>query len=416
MGKKTLKISLYVAIIVLAFCLTCAFVWLVSYVTSKDTGLPRLDISVSEKIDSKDDYVDCELSISNTSVEYEISGATGGIKGRGNTTWKYPKKPYRIKLDEKTSLFGEDASKSWVLLAMYNDFSLSKDALAFKLGASIGSGDYVPSYHYVDLYINGVYNGLYLLTEHINENDERTNVEYDFDKDDTEVPFLVELDDYAELDGGVLGVDYFNIGSLSYTIKYPDATQRYTDAQFEYIKSYITRVHNLANKKNVTISELSEYIDINSFIDYYLIQEIMIQADMNYKSVFMYKSIDGKLKMGPLWDYDWALDGPSLLFWADYELKEDEFAGWGTWFYALVKNSPEFRAAVKARWSEIEDKIRAASEEFKQENEYISRGAHKDWLRWHYYNISANYRDSFDKAYKVLLARIDWIDNKIENF
>ena len=285
MRKKVLNIFLIALISVLVFSFVCAFSWLVAYLTSRETGLPRLDISVDEKISSKEEYASCEISISNTLEEYEISGATGGIRGRGNTTWKYPKKPYRIKLDSKASLFGENASKSWVLLAMYNDFSLSKDALAFKLGASLENGDYVPSYHYVDLYINGVYEGLYLLTEHINENDERTNVEYKFDKNDTEVPFLVELDDYAELDGGVEGVDYFKVGNCFYTIKYPDSTERYTQAQFEYIKNYITKVHNLAHKKSTTINELEELVDVTSFIDYYLVQEIMIQTYSSYLPV-----------------------------------------------------------------------------------------------------------------------------------
>ena len=414
MRKKVLKIFLITIISVLVFSLVCAFSWLVAYLTAHETGLPRLDISADGRINSKEEYVNCKISISNTLEEYEISGATGGIRGRGNTTWKYPKKPYRIKLDKKTSLFGEDASKSWVLLAMYNDFSLSKDALAFKLGASLENGDYVPSYHYVDLYINGVYKGLYLLTEHINENDERTNVEYNFGKNDTVVPFLVELDDYAEING-VEGVDYFRVGAATYTIKYPNNSERYTKEQFDYIKNYITKVHNLAHKKNTTISELEELVDITSFIDYYLIQEIMIQADVNYKSVFMYKSIDGKMKMGPLWDYDWALDGPSLAYWFKYELKENEFAGTGTWFYELLENSPEFRNAVKIRWGEIEEKVRLACEEFKLESDTITRGAHKDWLRWHFYNISADYKTSLEKTLNVLHNRIDWLDNKIEN-
>ena len=141
----------------------------------------------------------------------------------------------------------------------------------------------------------------------------------------------------------------------------------------------------------------------------------MIQADVNYKSVFMYKSVDGKMKMGPLWDYDWALDGPSLLYWYDYELKEEELASEGTWFYGLLLNSPEFREAVKARWGEIEDKIRSAADEFYQESGYISTAAHKDWLRWHYYNRGADYRENLDKAYAVLYRRINWLDNKMEN-
>ncbi len=414
MKSKALKVILIILISTIAFCLVCALCWLVAFLTSSDTDLPRLDLTVDGKVTSKEEYVPCSLTLSDGDTVI-IDGVSGGIRGRGNTTWKYPKKPYRLKLDSKTSFFGEAPSKSWVLLAMYNDFSLSKDALAFKLGASLDNGDYVPSYNYVELYVNGIYKGLYLLTEQINENKEHTNVKCDFDKNDTEVPFLVELDDYAELDGGIEGEDYFKIGNLFYTVKYPDKTERYTKAQFDYIKNYVTKVHSLCYKENVTLDELAEYIDVGSFIDYFLIQEIVIQPDINYKSVYMYKSVDGKMKMGPLWDYDWALSGPSLAFWYDYELKETEFCSKGTWFYALLTRSPEFRQALKVRWAEIEDKIRIAASDFYEENQRISKAAHKDWLRYHYYNSGATFMRNFERDFEVLYRRIDWLDNEINN-
>lgn len=416
MKSKALKAFLVILISTILFCLTCAFPWLVAYLTSYDTGMPRLDITAEGKITSKDEYVSCSVSLSGTDEEFLIEGVSGGIKGRGNTTWKYPKKPYRLKLDKKTSFFGEEASKSWVLLAMYNDFSLSRDALAFKLGASLNNGDYVPSYNYVELYINGIYKGLYLLTEQINENKEHTNVKQSFDANDVSVPFLVELDDYAELDGGKEGVDYFKIGNLFYTVKYPDKNERYTDEQFKYIENYIKRVHALCYKENVTLDELEEYIDVNSFIDYYLIQEIVIQPDIDTKSVYMYKSKDGKLKMGPLWDYDWAFSGPSLAFWFDYELKETELCSHGTWFYALLSRSPEFRIAVKARYAEIKDTVIDAAYEFKAENEHISKAAHKDWLRHHYYNSGATYKRNFERDFEVLLRRIEYLDSVFSKY
>ncbi len=413
MKSKALRVFIIILFSTIAFCFACALAWLAAYLTSYDSEIPRLDITVDGKITSKEEYVTCSLSLSDENEEILLEGISGGIRGRGNTTWKYPKKPYRLKLDSKVSFFGEDASKSWVLLAMYNDFSLSKDALAFKLGASLENGDYVPSYNYVELYINGRYKGLYLLTEQINENKERTDVKDNFDKDDTKVPFLVELDGYAELDGGTEGVDYFKIGDLFYSVKYPDKTERYTDAQFEYIKNYVTKVHNLCYKQNVTLAELSEYIDVNSFIDYYLIQEIVIQPDIDTKSVYMYKSTDGKMKMGPLWDYDWAFSGPSLAFWSDYELKETEFCTRGTWFYALLSRSPEFCEAVKARFFEIEGTIRSAAYEFKEENAKISTAAHKDFLRYHYYNGYATYERNFEKNFSLLMRRIDWLSDEI---
>ena len=416
MKTKAFRILLIILISTIAFCFSCALAWLGAFLTSYDTNMPRLDVSVDGKITSKEEYKQISLSLSDENGEILLENISGEIKGRGNTTWKYPKKPYRLKLDAKTSFFGEAASKSWVLLAMYNDFSLSRDALAFKLAKSLGNGDYVPSYHYVELYINDRYKGLYLLTEQINENPERTGVKYNFDEKDTEVPFLVELDDYAELDGGVEGVDYFKIGDLFYSVKYPDKDERYTEEQFEYIKNYVSKVHSLCYKQNVTLTELEEYIDVGSFIDYFLIQEIVIQPDIDTKSVYMYKSVDGKMKMGPVWDYDWAFSGPSLAFWNDYELKETELCTKGTWFYALLQRSPEFRNAVKVRFLEIKDTVIKAAYEFKEENAQISKAAHKDYLRWHYYNSGATYMKNFEQDFDVLMRRIDWLSAKFESY
>lgn len=413
--KKKYIVLISVLSFIIILCLSLFIAWRVSYNKYKETGLPRLDISVDGKISSRDEYVRCEISLSGT--EHELSGVSAGVRGRGNTTWEYPKKPYRIKFDEKTSLFGNEEGKSWVLLAMYNDFSYSKDALAFYLGASLENGDFVPSFNYVDLYINGKYNGLYLVTEQVNEKSGRLDIESAIDEGEVEIPFLVELDDYAEEDGGVLGRDYFKIDGLSFSIKYPEADEGLTEEQFNYVKEYIEAVHRLAYKRDVTLSELSEYIDVDSFIDYYLIQELMVQSEVSYKSVFMSKSRDGKLKMGPLWDYDWALDGPSLLKWRIiYDAPIDEFATQGSWFYALLNGSAEFRGAVTSRWEEISLALRSAVLEFEAEQAYVYAGAKKDYLRWHPITPFNSYEKSLAKTLDTLSNRITWLDSALSAY
>ncbi|MBO5312971.1 MAG: CotH kinase family protein [Clostridia bacterium] len=416
MKKKRLIILTIIASVILLLCLGFYIAWRVSLDKYEDTGLPKLEITVDGKISSKESYVDCYVSVTNTEERYELSHIKGAVRGRGNTTWSYPKKPYRLKLDEKISFFGEEKNKSWVLLAMYNDYSLSKDALAFTLGASLENGDYVPSLHYVDLYINGEYTGLYALTEQVNENKGRVDVQADISQEDTEIPFLVEIDDYIEDDGGIEGKDYFKIGDANYVIKYPDAGDGLTQAQLEYVKSYILNAHNLINKKGVTVNELSQYIDVDSFIDYYLVQELMIQTEVKYKSVYMSKLSNGKLKMGPLWDYDWALDGPSLLRWFTYEAPLEDYSSKGAWFYTLLAGSYEFRMTVKTRWQELEAKVRQATADFEASRDYILKGAKKNWLKWYWYNPWADYEKCFEKTITTLKNRIDWLDNKIDNY
>ena len=88
------------------------------------------------------------------------------IKGRGNSTWGLPKKPYKIKFDSKKSLMGFPADKEWVLLANYTDKTQLRNELAFFMGR-ISSFEYTPRTAFVEVIINGVYNGTYQLTEQL---------------------------------------------------------------------------------------------------------------------------------------------------------------------------------------------------------------------------------------------------------
>ncbi len=317
-------------------------------------GLPVIVINTlnAAPITDKENYVTCTVSVVNADEEYCFIDSSAGIRLRGNTTFYYPKKPYRIKFDTKTSLFGLDQNKSWVLLAMYQDFSNIKDYSAFAFADAIGTTAFVPNAIHVEVYLNGSYIGLYLLTDQVDENAGRTGVEADFDASATEVPFLVECDQHAP-DEGIEDVDYFKIVNSDrtsyYAVKYPESDERYTQEQFDYIKNYIIKVNELCYSSSVTRAEFEEYVDLSSFIDYYLIQELMGNGDVSWKSVFMSKSLDGKLVMGPLWDFDWAAGGPMS---SGGEVTKDTWYSDRNWFSNMLKKS-WFKQAVADRWQEI---------------------------------------------------------------
>ena len=383
--------------------------------TMTDTGIPRLDVYTEggAKIKSKEEYVNCTVSLSGAD-EFDFDSFTAGIRGRGNNSWEYyPKKPYRIKFDEKTSVFGESKNKSWVLLAMYNDFSFIKDRLAFTMADSLETDAFVPSYNYVELYLNGKYNGLYLITDQVDENKGRTSVKEDFDADATEVPFLVELDAYAEAEGPE-DEAYFRIGEALYTVKYPEVDERYSDAQFEYIKNYVTEFDALCRKKGVTLAELSEYIDVDSFIDFYLVQEAMGQMEINWKSVYMSRAVGEKMKMGPVWDFDWSVTGPHVWHTAK-DVKKQSCSGLrsnGNWFDALLKNSPEFRLAVEERWASARGKLLESIDKVESEWINIEQAAKKDWYRWHVLDVYASPKSSHAEVIEWCRGRIAWLDTE----
>lgn len=416
MSKRIFKITL-AALVSLALLFGLYYLTaVVIYKTAEDTGLPRLDV-VTEggaKIESKEEYVNCTVTLSGADVEYCFSELEAGIRGRGNDTWLYyPKKPYRIKFSEKQSIFGEEKNKSWVLLALYNDFSLIKDRLAFTLADKIGTDGFVPSYNYVELYLNGKYRGIYLLTDQVDENKGRAGVKEDFAEDAKEVPFLVELDARAP-DEGEEGKDWFAVGNKYYAVKYPEADERYTEEQFLYIKNYVTAVDSLVRREGVTLAELSEYIDLKSFTDYYLIEELMGQPEINWKSVYMSKKTGEVLKMGPVWDFDWAARGPSVgRHRNEYKNATEGFRSVDNWFASLYASSPEYREYLTSRWQEISGRVSSAIEEFRGIKGEISRAAVKNHFKWYFYSPKIFFPSDFDKTLEWIEARRAWLDKTL---
>ena len=131
------------------------------------TGLPVLFIYTDNKepIASKDNYVNGTIFFDGAG-EFENLTAPMRIKGRGNSTWSMPKKPYRIKFDEKQSMAGFPANKDWVLLANYADKTSLRTEVAFNISRNT-SLEYTPRTQHVEVFINDVYNGTYVLTEQL---------------------------------------------------------------------------------------------------------------------------------------------------------------------------------------------------------------------------------------------------------
>ena len=415
--RKTRQILLrivLISLVVVLLTLSCgAIAAYARYRALEDTGLPRLDVFTQNEqpIESKTEYVGCRVSLQNVALEYAMEDVEAKIRGRGNDTWSYyPKKPYRLKFEEKTSLFGETEQKSWVLLALYNDFSRMKDRLGFMLADSLDRGEFVPCYHYVDLHVNGSYQGLYLLTDRIDENAGRTDIEASITAGMEETPFLVELDARAP-EEGTEGVDWFSVYGMTYAVRYPNAQERASAEQFSYIREYIQAVDTLCRTEGVTMDALSQYVDVESLAAFYLVQELMGQPEINWKSVYMYKTAEGKLKMGPVWDFDWAAMGPSTGKYKDsYRDLTEGFRSSGNWFDALYHGSEEFRALLKEMWQDAREGFSETLDRAEADRAQITRAAERDHLRWHWYRIGSSYELYSENVIAWCRARMAWLD------
>lgn len=395
-------------------------------VKSPITKLPeiRITLNTDTSISMTDDYSRMSLDF----IEYDEHGnknvlmadTTGGIRVRGNSTSTFSKKPYRIKFDSKQSFFGLSKAKSWVLLANHSDQSLMRVYLAHTIATLFDSMEFIPSAHYVDLYVNDEYYGNYLLTEQMQVGKGRVDIDSEADEVDT--GYLLEYDMHIE---GTEGIDYFKLNNENsvYFIKSPDRSDGLTNEQFNYIKNYISSVDTAIKNR----SGYNELIDIDTFIDFFWMQEIFKNIDCNQGSIYMYKEEGSKLKMGPIWDFDLSCGNDSQ---DSNAVKTD---GWfsflnykNQWMYNLMKDR-EVVNLFKKRWHEKYEDILKIINTIPEIYDYIEDSALRNFKihdvigkekTWYtvdkVYNIKT-YEGQVEYLYNWLLDRVEWINNNVDS-
>lgn len=319
----------------------------------KQYELPVVYLSTQDgaPVTSKETYLKGTFSMKaeKDSFAFSVSDRSMQIKGRGNSTWNWAKKPYRIKFDKKISLLGLPKSKDYILLANHADKSLIRNQVAMKLGRVLTNLPYVPRMEPVDVFLNGAYVGVYLLSEKIEVASGRVEIEESTEND---TGYLLEVGG-AE-DGDLEGVHYFHAGTLKYVrIRSPQHEVR-TPSQLQYIKQYAEK----ADKAVTTLTNYEEYIDIPALIDWFLHHELTYNLDSGFRrSCYITKNAGGKLTMGPPWDFDLALgnfskDNAGYNDWAS--LGEDNADSYVkvTWMNYLLQD-PGFTKQLKSRWKEI---------------------------------------------------------------
>lgn len=258
------------------------------YINTKD-GAP---------IRSKEVYVECTIDIEHDSSAWCKTGMTGGIRGRGNSTWEwYNKKPYRIKFDSKEEMLGLPKAKSWVLLAEYRDPTKLMNAFVFELGQLMGL-PYTNHNRWVEVTLNGKNIGLYHLTEQVQQNKNRVNI-------DELTGYLISLDrdDGPELAGNLPDNFWSDTYRMPVCIKNPEDAASHKDA----IKADLGLLEKAI--KDSDFETVKSLLDVSTMIDYLIIQELVYNVELDApRSMYMYKDQDTKWKMGPLWDFDAGFD------------------------------------------------------------------------------------------------------------
>ncbi len=307
------------------------------FINTPEGGLDRIHADKSHKEKG------CTMLAINSNGKVDYDAGLASMKGRGNSTWGYPKKPYNIKLGSKAKLFGMEKAKSWCLIANHGENSLLRNQLVYTLGGEIGMKE-SPDCRSIDLYINGEYQGVYLITEKVEINKNRVDI-FDLEEATEDANGGVDLSTFSPLGvrtrfsgylentqkwydipnnpenitgGYLLELDFseryeaeasgfVTKKSQSVVIKSPEYASQ---AQVEYISRYWQEFEDAlysSDGYNDLGKKMSDYIDVTSFARAYFIQEWSSNWDVGLSSAFFYKDLDSKLVAGPIWDFDECL-------------------------------------------------------------------------------------------------------------
>lgn len=305
----------------------------------EDTNLAQIDFDTngSVPIVSKDDYVEGVLTV-NGQPEFDDLLIDAKIRGRGNSTWGLPKKPYKIKLSSDASVLGMAPEKDWVLLANYIDGTHLLNGVGMKIGQLLEmpfTNTIVP----VEVTINDEYRGLYMLTEQVEVKTNRVNVGDD--------GILLNLDTNYDEEWQFRSAAY----NLPVTIKYP----KDMDAdKLTSIKSQFETLEALVAQADFPNNQYLDYIDDVSIAKYLIVYMLTGNEEINHpKSTYIHKTSDGKFTMGPIWDFDWgfAFEGSFQhfssfnrpLFWSPVSSS-------GTQFFSRLLADPKIEVLIKEHW------------------------------------------------------------------
>ncbi|MGD7732898.1 RICIN domain-containing protein [Propionibacteriaceae bacterium G57] len=333
------------------------------------------------------------MALVDKSAAATYNSALSEMKGRGNSTWEYPKKPYQIKVPTHTELVpGAGAHKTWILLANYLDKSLIRNEIAYNLEGAVNTAAGAPNYaikgRMVDLFIDGGFRGSYFLTEKVQVGGTRVAIT-DLQKANEAanpdistysptrttslpgapgvreagyVPFPNSPTGY-EQSGYLLEMDFINRAreensyvitrqGVAFVLKGPD------DANADEITFIGNRLQKLeeaiysSTGKNAEGTHFTELLDLNSWARYYLMQELLANDDGFKSSAYFHLDKGGLLQAGPMWDFDRSLGTMAATVPASELLVGKPSRLQPQWINQLLSHEA-FRAAVKQAYQDI---------------------------------------------------------------
>ncbi|GAB4040343.1 CotH kinase family protein [Spirosoma gilvum] len=417
------------------------------------SNLPIVIITTGGKTIVDDPKIVADLAIidngtgkRNTLTDTPTFTSKIGIELRGSTSQNFPKKPYGFELRDASGqssvnapILGMPSESDWVLNAMYNDKSLIREPLTYDLNRQL-STYYTPRYRFCEVVLDGNYNGVYMLMEKIKRNKNRVNISSIKTTDNTGDAvtggYIFKIDKYTGSDSRDWNSPYkTNNIAIPIQIDKPKIDE-ITEPQYQYAKQFVTDFENTLAGAKYQDSAVGyrKYIHDDSFVDYMIMTEVAHNLDGFRLSVFFYKdrdSKDGRMVMGPIWDYNLAYgnanycNGNSYQGWSyayDKVCENDPYQA-PFWWYRLVSD-PRFSTAVRTKYQNLRKEL-LKTERVQAYIDSVANGLAesqgRNFQRWPILGVyvwpnsfvGKTYQEEINFLKTWVKNRLEWMDNAI---
>jgi len=430
--------------------------WFSAPVDFTDSNLPIVVLNTNNVAIPNDPKIMADLGIiyngvgnrNHMSDPFNHYNGKCGIEQRGNYSASLPQKPYAFETWDvngnaiDVSLLGMPSEHDWALLATYNDKAFVRNTLANNLFESMGH--YAPRSVYVEVVLNGEYQGIYMLSETIKRDNNRVDI----------AKLTITDITYPQVTGGyIIKTDYWdatNSWQTSYSpidhptlqihlaYDYPTPTNIVPQQQ-TYIQTFVYDMETALYGPNYADTTLGyrKYMSTRSFMDYFFVNELARNVDGYKKSCYYYKEKDdssgtiGKLKAGPVWDFDWAWKD----IWDCSIFQATDGSGWSHhindcatdnyspgWMIRMLQDST-FADAMNCRWQELRSTILDTTYMFHYIDSvalYLDESQQRHYAYWGHMGVATgtpeiqsprqSYGEEIDSLKSWIVRRLNWMD------
>ncbi len=448
-------------------CLSFSFLALKINAQSVDfvsSNLPIMVINTEGKMIKDDPKVDVKMGVIDNGVgnrnfyknpnrgnqpdPFNNFDGTVGIEFRGSSSQFFPKKPYGFEIRDgatsngiNASLLGMPEESDWILNASFTDKSLMRNVFTYHLANQMGSM-YATRTRYLELVVDGDYRGVYILMEKIKRNVNRVNIaklkNTDNSGDDVTGGYILKVDKNS----GTANAQWLSPYRANHNyeinvmVEYPKKVD-ITDQQFNYIKNHFTEFEHTLKGPNFKdpANGYAKYIDVDSWVDYFLLTEMTYNIDAFRLSIFFHKDKDSrnsKIKMGPPWDYDHSFGNANFCrgwepnHWAynfvnEFCPNEDKQV---PFWWARLMEDEAFRLKVRDRWLQLRQNQwsdQNINNFINQNVALLQESQQRNFQRWpilgSYQWPAYQWGNTYDEEVKIftdfLQQRLVWLDTNI---